>query len=41
MDVWYAPDIGRIVKLQHKAWALAAAPFNDDAVELLEYRPPR
>lgn len=41
VDVWYAPDIGRIVKLQHKAWTFAAAPFNDDAVELLEYRPPR
>jgi serine protease Do len=41
VNIWYAPEIGRIAKLQHRAWSLDSAPFSDEAVELLEYRAPR
>ena len=41
VNVWYAPDIQRIVKVEHKAWTNSAMPYTDDSVELLEYRPPR
>lgn len=38
---WYAPEIRRIVKVEHQTWAFAASPASDDTVELIEYRPPR
>jgi hypothetical protein len=41
LNVWYSPEVQRIVKLEHKVWTNAAAPYSDDAIELLEYRPPR
>jgi hypothetical protein len=41
VNVWYAPDIQRIVKVEHKAWTNSSTPYTDDSVELLEYRPPR
>jgi serine protease Do len=41
VNVWYAPDVQRIVKVEHKAWTNSATPYTDDSVELLEYRPPR
>jgi len=41
MSVWYAPDIQRIVKLEHKTWTNSATPYSEDTMELLEYRPPR
>lgn len=41
IQVWYAPDIQRIVKAEHKAWTQSAEPYTDDTFELLEYRPPR
>jgi len=45
INVWYAPDVKRMVKLEHQTWSAAFAssgtPNGDDAVELVEYRPPR
>jgi serine protease Do len=41
MNVWYAPDIQRIVKLEHKMWSKSADPISEETMELLEYRPPR
>jgi hypothetical protein len=41
VNVWYSPDIRRIVKLEHQAWTYAPSPYTNDDVELLEYRPPR
>ena len=41
VNVWYSPDIQRIVKLEHRMWTDSATPYTDDTVELLEYRPPR
>jgi hypothetical protein len=41
VNVWYSPDIQRIVKLEHKTWTNSATPYSDDSVELLEFRPPR
>jgi len=41
MRVWYAPDVGRIVKLEHLTFAQATLPEGSDLVELLEYRPPQ
>jgi S1-C subfamily serine protease len=38
---WYAPDIRRVVKVEHQTWAFAAAPATSDTAELIEYRPPR
>jgi hypothetical protein len=41
VNVWYSPDIRRIVKLEHQAWTIFPSPYIDDEVELKEYRPPR
>ena len=41
VNVWYSPDIQRIVKLEHRMWTDSATPYTDDTMELLEYRPPR
>jgi S1-C subfamily serine protease len=45
VTVWYAPDVKRIVKLEHQTWSAAitasGTPNSDDAIELVEYRPPR
>jgi hypothetical protein len=40
LDVWYAPEVGRIVKAEHRTWAFATQ-LSDDKVELVEYRAPR
>jgi Trypsin-like peptidase domain len=41
VNVWYAPDVRRIVKLEHQSWTYNPSPYVDDQVELIEYRPPR
>ena len=46
ISVWYAPEVRRFVRLEHKAWS--AEPFTPrvgkqmghDLIELLAYRPP-
>jgi hypothetical protein len=43
MTVWYAPDVKRIVRLEHRTWAAdPSSPRQtvEDVVELLSYRPP-
>ncbi len=37
--IWYAPEAKRYVKARHLAWSMTGAPFADDAIELLEFRP--
>ena len=43
LDLWYAPDVKRIVRLEHKSWA-ADGYFpklsKHDVVELISFRPP-
>lgn len=39
VNVWYAPEVRRIVKLQHQMFDRAA--IGDGSAELIEYRPPR
>jgi hypothetical protein len=41
MNVWYSPDVRRMVKLEHVVWAFNPSPYVNDEVELVEYRPPR
>jgi hypothetical protein len=39
---WYAPDVGRILKLEHRAWTMEGYTERlvvDDVLELLSYRP--
>jgi hypothetical protein len=43
LTVWYAPDVKRYVRLEHRVWFVA--PYDNrlighDVVELLAYRPP-
>jgi serine protease Do len=43
MTIWYAPDVRRIVRMQHRQWAPAGYGerlIADEIVELLAYRPP-
>ena len=40
ISVWYAPDVKRYVRLEHKTWLNLTKPDGDDVVELVEYRPP-
>jgi hypothetical protein len=40
LKVWYAPDIGRMVKLEHQTFS-SSLPEGSDLVELVEYRPPQ
>lgn len=40
ISVWYAPDVKRYVRLEHKTWLNQSKPDGDDVVELVEYRPP-
>lgn len=35
---WYAPDVGRWVRMHHRAWSMTGAQFAEESVELLEYR---
>lgn len=37
--VWYAPEVKRYVKLEHKTWSGQGDANSDELVELLEYRP--
>ena len=36
--IWYAPEVRRYVKFRHQSWAMTAAPFGDEIVELRSYR---
>ena len=38
--IWYAPEVRRYVRLEHKTWLSGRRPDGDDIVELVEYRPP-
>ncbi len=40
MNVWYSPDVRRMVKLEHQVWAFNPSPYANDEVELVEYRAP-
>lgn len=43
MSVWYAPDVKRIVRLEHRVWTadgLSPMLASNEVVELLAYRPP-
>ncbi len=40
LDVWYSPEVQRIVKAEHRTWGLSTQ-LSDYVVELLEYRAPR
>lgn len=40
VDVWYASEVGRIVKVQHRTWA-GATTLDDDTTELVKYEAPR
>lgn len=37
-SVWYAPDVGRYVRVQHRVWNRSFAAIADEVVELVEYR---
>lgn len=39
ISVWYAPEVRRYVRLEHKTWLGGWRPDGDDVVELVEYRP--
>jgi S1-C subfamily serine protease len=46
ITTWYAPEVRRIVRLEHRMWGGAFAvgrgqPIGEDVVELISYRPPR
>lgn len=36
-SAWYAPEIGRYVKLRHRTWNISFSQIGDEQVELLEY----
>jgi hypothetical protein len=41
--VWYAPDVKRYVRLEHRVWSanpMDKALIGHDVVELLKYTPP-
>lgn len=44
LTVWYAPDVKRLVRLEHKAWSGAytnrGRQIGEEVVELVSYRPP-
>jgi serine protease Do len=43
LDLWYSPDVKRIVRLEHKSWAADGyfpKPSKHDVVELVSFRPP-
>jgi hypothetical protein len=40
LEVWYSPDVKRIVRLEHKVWSNSGTPMADDLLELTSYRPP-
>lgn len=43
MSVWYAEDVKRIARLEHRGWTadgFAPALAADEVYELLSYRPP-
>jgi hypothetical protein len=37
--VWYAPEVKRYVKLEHKTWLSEKRQYGDEVVELVEFRP--
>ena len=38
---WYAPEVKRLVKLEHKTWETSSRKLNGDKVlELISFRPP-
>ena len=36
--IWYAPDLGRYVRLEHRSWSAFNNPLTDERVELVEYK---
>lgn len=38
--IWYAPEVKRYVKLEHKTWLAGHKPYGDDVVELVRFTPP-
>ena len=43
MSIWYAPDVRRIVRIEHRAWTTegyAQRLISDEVLELVSYRPP-
>jgi hypothetical protein len=43
MSVWYAPDVNRIVRQEHRVWSadgISPALIADEVLELAAYRPP-
>lgn len=41
---WYAPEVGRVIRLEHRTWsgavAASGAPMSDELIELVAFRPP-
>jgi hypothetical protein len=37
--VWYAPEVGRYVKIRHRLWNNAGRPVGDEVAQLVEFRP--
>jgi len=43
MNVWFAPEVKRLVRMEHKVWSadsFAPTLINDNLLELTSYRPP-
>jgi len=41
IEAWYAPEVKRLVKLEHKTWEISSDKVNGDrALELISFRPP-
>lgn len=38
--IWYAPEVKRYVKLEHKTWLAGPKPYGDEVVELVNFTPP-
>lgn len=38
INVWYAPDVRRYVRLEHREWSMSGAPSGNNLVELVEFR---
>jgi len=40
ISVWYAPEVKRYVRLEHKTWLSLSKPNSDEVVELVKFNPP-
>jgi len=38
--IWYAPEVKRYVKLEHKTWVAKQRLYGDEVVELVKFSPP-